>query len=144
MRGARILAGVFLLGFSLAANPPVHILDAKGAHGWIKYWGDGSVHVSGRGRLTIQNACNQRPEVKGTWGEMQTLADGAEYTHFEGSVDSVGLGMHFEMRGWDLAISAKGRGKAWFRGEGTAAVDSETPRPWQDDPEKWLKVDFRK
>jgi hypothetical protein len=139
------VAALALLAFSLClqSSSSTHTLEAKGGHGWIKFWGDGTAEISGRGTLTIWNQSNQQMEVKGTWGEMNPFPDGATYTHFEGSVRTVGLGIHFELRGWDLALSAKGvRGKAWFRGEGTAAVDGGASEPWTAHPDKWLKVKY--
>lgn len=143
MRFSRVFFVLLVLGFALSAASPPHRLEANGSHGWMKFWGDGTVDLSGRGTLTIQNASNQQLDVKGTWGEMEKLADGAQYTHFEGKVHSLGLGIHIELRGWDLALSTRGvRGTAWFRGGGTATLDGDPPQAWADHPDKWLKVKY--
>jgi len=127
-----------------AAAP--HTLKAKGAHGWAKFWarGSGSVRVSGKGSLTIENASNLQIKMDGTWGEMKKLPDGFKYTHFEGSAECIGIGAHIEMRGWNLELSAKGNGKAHFQGEGTAQVDDGPEEPWPGDMthQKWLKVHY--
>jgi hypothetical protein len=143
LKVSRVLVVLLMLGLSVAATSPPHTLEAKGSRGWIKFWGDGTVQVSGRGTLTVRNVSNQQIELKGTWEEVKKLADGAVYTHFEGSLHTVGLGVQVELRGWDLALSAKGvRGKVWFRGDGTATLDGSSPEAWPDDPDKWLKVTY--
>ncbi len=141
--GVFFLLAVALLPVSAAAP---HTLKAKGAHGWVKFWarGSGSVRVSGKGSLTIENASNQQIKLEGTWGEMKKLPDGASYTHFEGSVECIGIGAHIEMRGWNIELSAKGSGKAHFQGEGTAQVDDGPGQPWPGDMthQRWLKVHY--
>jgi hypothetical protein len=137
------VAAVFLLGLSLAAVSPPHVLEASGSHGWLKFWGDGTAMLSGRGTLTIQNASRQQIEMKGTWEKVDKLPDGATYWSFNGSVHTIGIGAHLELRGWDLSLQAKGPwGKAWFRGEGTVALDGAQAQPWVDHPDKWLKVKY--
>lgn len=142
---ARWLASVLAasLALSLLSAPTAQRLEAKGSRGWIKFWGDGTVEISGRGSLTIKDASRQTLEIKGKWGEMKKLADGAEYTDFEGKVHSVGMGIFMELRGWDLALSHRGvRGKAKFRGEGTVTLNDAPPQAWVDDPNEWLKLEY--
>ncbi len=137
-----LLAGAFA---SFAAAGP-HSLRAKGAHGWIKFWasGSGTVRVSGKGSLTVQNVSNLQVKMDGTWGEMQKHPDGATYTHFEGSMECIGIGAHIEIRGWNLELSAKGSGKARFQGEGTVQVDDGPEQAWPNGMthQGWLKVHF--
>lgn len=147
-RQAKRLAVALLLGAVLvpvAAAAP-HTIQAKGAHGWIKFWasGSGSVRVSLKGSLTIENASGLQIKVDGTWGEMKKHPDGVTYTHFEGSVECIGIGAHMEIRGWNLELSAKGNGKAHFQGEGTARVDDGPEQPWPGDMthQKWLKLHY--
>jgi hypothetical protein len=140
--GAALLA-LFLALAPLAAGQP-HRLEASCSRGWIKFWGAGKVHLEGKGSLLIKNASNLQVEVKGTWGQKTDLMDGSQYMHFEGTVDSIGPGAHFEIRGWNLGLSVHGRGRARFRGLGTYRLDDGPEIPWTDDPDKWTKADFRK
>ena len=148
MKRALCLGLILLLALSLlpvsAAGP--YAIKAKGAHGWIKFWarGSGSVRMSGKGSLTIQNAMNLQIKIDGTWGEMKKLTDGVTYTHFEGSVECIGIGAHMEFRGWNLELSAKGNGKAHFQGEGTVQVGDGPEQPWPGDMthQGWLKVHY--
>jgi len=126
----------------LAAGAP-HRLEARGDHGWMKFWGQGKVHLEGKGTLLVKNASNLQMDIRGTWGEKFDLMDGAEYRHFEGSVDCIGPGAHLEMRGWNLRLTVVGKGKAHFRGEGTVRLDDGPERPWTSHPDKWTKVKFR-
>lgn len=148
MRVAMKFAVALLLGAALIPLPAAapHTLQAKGAHGWIKFRasGSGSVRASGKGSLTIQNASGLQIKVEGTWGEMQKHPDGVTYTHFEGSVECIGIGADIEIRGWNLELSAKGNGKARFQGEGTTRVDDGPEQAWPGDMthQKWLKVSF--
>lgn len=123
-----------------------HTISAKGGHGWMKFWSDGpgKVRVAGKGSLTIQNLSRLDLKVDGTWGEKRDLPDGVAYTHFEGSVESVGIGAHIEIRGWNLELSAKGKGKAHFQGEGMVRVDDGAEKAWPGEmtPHGWLKVHF--
>jgi len=138
-----VIAVLAAFAISVGSVSPPHTIEAKGGHGWMKFWGDGTSEMSGRGTLTIWNRSNQQMEVKGTWAEMNAFPDGATYTHFEGSVRSLGLGIHVELRGWDLVLAARGvRGKAWFRGEGTAVIDGGLVQLWSSHPDKWLKVKY--
>ena len=101
MRGvaAFSLAVLLAAAFATMAGSGPHTLHAQGAHGWVKFWADGpgTVRVAGKGSLTVENASNQQMKVDGTWGEMRKLPDGAAYTHFEGSVECIGIGAHIEM-----------------------------------------------
>jgi hypothetical protein len=141
-RALALLTGL-LLGMALLAAVPVHTLEAKGSHGWIRFKGTGKVVISGRGTFIVKNRSNLMLTFHATWGERQTFADSVRYTHFKGSVESAGPAGILEMRGWDLALSVKGRGKAWFRGEGTYSLDGAPPKKWINDPSKWVKVKFK-
>jgi hypothetical protein len=151
----RILALALLALLALAFEPLAkdkhegpHVLTAKGAHGWIKFSssGPGTARIAGKGSLTIENASRQQLKVEGTWGEKSSLPDGVKYTHFEGSVEAVGIGVQMEMRGWNLELSAKGRGgKAKFQGEGTAKLDDGPEQPWpgaDNSTHSWLKYSY--
>ena len=141
-RSAATVLGLVLAVAVLAGGP--HVLEAKGSQGWMRYWGDGTVHLSGRGTLTVKNASNVQVTMDGKYGEVQNIADGAVYTHFEGSLTSIGMGGRFELRGWDLAMHCKGKGHAWFQGMGATSVDGGADQPWPSDQlhNKWLKVGF--
>lgn len=147
VRGLRAPGAVLLFAaLAVAALAGgAHVLSGKGPQGWIRYWGNGTVVLSGRGTLTVKNASNLTVTLDGTWGEKETLADGAVYTHFQGSVKAVGMGAHLEIRGWDLEISAKGNGKAWFQGIGTSTLDGGPAREWPHEQthQSWLKIHFR-
>lgn len=140
---ARAAVALIAVCLGVAAAAPPHELQADGSHGWIKFWGDGTVRVSGRGTITIMNASRSQFDVKGSWSEVDQHADGATYKKFEGSLSSIGIGTHVELRGWDLSLYHKGpRGKIWCRGEGTLVLDGSEPKAWVDHPEKWLKVKY--
>ncbi len=141
---ALVAAGALALAAAALAGGP-HVLKGKGSSGWIKYWGNGTVQLSGRGTLTIKNQSNVTLDVDGTWGETEKITDGVVYTHFKGTVKAVGLGAHVEIRGWDLEIYAKGQGKAHFQGVGTASLDGGPEEPWPQDQTHngWLKLNFR-
>lgn len=141
-RTAVLLLSTFLSLLPLAAGGP-HRLEATGSRGWMKFWGEGKVHLEGKGTLLVKNASNLQLDVRGRWGEKFDLMDGAEYRHFEGSVDSIGPGAHLEMRGWNLRLTVVGKGKAHFRGEGTVRLDGGPETPWTGHPDKWTKVKFR-
>lgn len=151
----RILALALLALLALAFEPFAkdkhegpHVLTAKGSHGWIKFSasGPGSARVAGKGSLTIENVSQQQLKVEGTWGEKSSLPDGVKYTHFEGSVEAVGIGVQMELRGWNLEFSAKGRGgKAKFQGEGTAKLDDGPEQLWpgaDNSTHSWLKISY--
>jgi hypothetical protein len=151
----RILVLALLALLALAFEPFAkdkhqgpHVITAKGSHGWIKFTasGPGSARVAGKGSLTIENASQQQLKVEGTWGEKASLPDGVRYTHFEGSVEAVGIGVQLELRGWNLEFSAKGRGgKAKFQGEGTAKLDDGPEQPWpgaDNSTHSWLKISY--
>ncbi len=140
-RTLAILTGT-VLGLALLAAVPVHRLEASGSHGWIRFRGTGKVVISGRGTFIVKNRSNLLLTIHGTWGKKKTYADSVTYTHFKGSVESMGPAGILEMRGWDLALSVKGRGKAWFRGEGTYSLDGAPAKPWVNDMTKWAKVKF--
>ena len=123
-----------------ASNPDVHTFEANLSRGFIRYWGNGDVHVEGKGTLTIKNLSVVDSDVKGTLGEQKKIADGVVYTHFEGSCDVKGRGAHVEIRGWNLKIKATGQGKAWIKGEGTWKFDDQSGE-WKSD--KWKKFTFR-
>lgn len=118
-------AGLLLALATLAGNPKIHEFEAKGSRGWIKYWGNAHVFLEGRGTLTIRNLSYMNIKNDGKWGEEKSLADGIEYTHFEGKVEIIGRGIHVELRGWDLSLKARGQGAAWLQGEGTYTLDDE-------------------
>lgn len=141
-RISAIIAGAFL-GMALLAAVPVHTLEAHGSHGWIRFKGTGKVVISGRGTFIVKNRSNLMLTFHAKWGEKKIYADTVKYTHFKGSVESVGPAGILEMRGWDLALSVRGRGKAWFRGEGTYSLDGAPPEKWINDPAKWAKVKFK-
>lgn len=144
MRPRRL--GTALLVVCLFVTPlaagRAHRFEASGPRGWIKFSGGGKVHLEGKGTLKIRNASNLRLEVRGTWGSMEPVLDGMDYYQFEGSVDSVGLGGRFEIRGWNLRLTVHGRGEARFRGEGLCRLDEGQAIPWTDHPERWTRVDF--
>jgi hypothetical protein len=142
----RASVAVLLAAAAVAALAgAAHVLEGKGTQGWIRYWGNGTVTLSGRGTLTVKNESNLEVTLDGTWGEKKGLADGVVYTHFEGTVKAVGLGAHLEIRGWDLEIHAKGYGKAWFQGMGSTTLDGGPPREWPHEQthQSWLKLSFR-
>ncbi len=151
----RIVALALIALFALTLAPLAkdrhqgpHLLTAKGTHGWIKFSqsGPGSVRVAGKGSLEITNASQQQLKVEGTWGEKTDLVDGVKYTHFEGSAEAVGIGVDIEIRGWNLELSAKGKGgKAKFQGEGTAKLDDGPEKPWpgaDNSTHSWLKISY--
>jgi hypothetical protein len=151
----RILALALLALLALAFEPFAkekhqgpHVLTAKGSHGWIKFSasGPGTTRVSGKGSLTIDNASLQQLKVEGTWGEKSSRPDGVKYTHFEGSVETVGIGVQIELRGWNLELYAKGGGgMAKFQGEGTAKLDDGPEQPWpgaDNSIHSWLKISY--
>ncbi len=147
MRPLRLLGAAAALAFSLGmvAGGSSHTLVAKGDSGWLKFWGHGTVDISGKGQLIVKNESNGQMTINGTWGEKQDITDSAIYTHFEGSVHSIGPGQHFEMRGWNLSLQVKGFGKAWFQGVGTTTLDGGPEQAWPKDEvhNGWLKVKFR-
>lgn len=134
-----------LLALGITAGSGPHDLVAQGDMGWMKVWGDGTIEMSGKGTLTVKNESNLQLEMNGTWESVKRIQDGAVYAHFEGSVRSVGLGAHIELRGWNLRLTMRGRGKAHFQGYGTAALDGGPARPWPNDQTHngWLKLSFR-
>ncbi len=146
MRRLALVAAALLATLALAASGQAHHLKGQGSQGWIRYWGNGTVHLSGRGTLTLKNLSNLQVEMKGEWKSERKIADGAVYTGFSGSVTAVGLGAHVEIRGWDLAIEAKGQGKAWFQGMGSVSLDGGAEQPWpvEQTAHAWLKLRFRR
>ena len=134
----RILALALLALLALAFEPFAkdkhegpHVLTAKGSHGWIKFSasGPGSARVAGKGSLTIENVSQQQLKVEGTWGEKSSLPDGVKYTHFEGSVEAVGIGVQMELRGWNLGVQRQGtgrQGQVSGRGNGQAGRRTRT------------------
>lgn len=123
----RVAAAGLLLALAVTAgNPKVHNLEAKGSRGWIKFWGNGEVWLEGRGSLLIKNLSKITLQNQGTWKTEDKKADGVQYFFYEGKVYLVGRGIHVEMRGWDLAITAKGQGEAHLQGDGTFTLDGET------------------
>jgi hypothetical protein len=147
--GHRLAAAVVLLtALLLAAGAyaeAYHNLSAHGSRGWIRFWGDGTVDLKGKGTLIVLNASNCTIKMDGTWDKVNRSMDGAEYSHFEGTVHCVGLGTHLEIRGWNLSIEAKGRGKAWFQGSGVTVLDGGQEQRWPDaeSGHSWLKIKFR-
>ncbi|MEW5765058.1 MAG: hypothetical protein ACOYXN_08600 [Acidobacteriota bacterium] len=144
MKARRLGTAALALALALVSlgAGPAHRFEASGSRGWIKFSGGGRIRLEGKGTLKIRNASNLQLEVQGTWGSLEPVLDGADYYHFQGSVDSVGLGGRFEIRGWDLRLTVHGRGKARFRGEGSCRLDEGQAIPWTDHPERWTKVDF--
>ena len=147
MRGRATMAAALAAAFlslGVAAGGP-HVLSARGTHGWIRYSGEGKVTLSGRGTLVVKNESNLQITLDGTWGHKEKVADGAIYTQFKGTLHSIGPGAHLEIRGWDLALDVKGRGKAWFQGHGTVVLDGAPAQAWPEDQTHngWLKLKFR-
>jgi hypothetical protein len=141
--GIALFAALLLAASAFAAG--FHQLSAHGSRGWIRFWGDGTADLRGKGTLTVLNASNCDIKIDGTWENINRSMDGAVYSHFEGSVHCVGLGAHLELRGWNLSIEAKGRGKAWFQGSGVTVLDEGKERSWPDaeSAHSWLKIKFR-
>lgn len=140
---------LFILLFVILCAAPFssghsHHLIAHGSHGWVRFWGLGKVHLSGRGTLTVKNASNLRLKIDGKHTEEKKLADGFEYRHFQGSVESIGPGAHLELRGWDIKLEINGFGKAYFHGKGSYTLDGNAPVKWPEKPGAWKKVRFRK
>jgi hypothetical protein len=126
MRPRWISCALLLIAMAtLAGNPKVYIFEAKGPRGWIKFWGNAEVELEGRGSLVIKNLSYMNVKNEGKWGEEKSLADGVQYSHFEGKVKIIGRGIHVELRGWDLSIVAKGQGEAHLQGEGTYSLNDE-------------------
>ncbi len=146
MKRKRLAIAVVVLLVCLAplAAGRAHLLIAHGSHGWIRFWGTGKVHLSGRGTLVIKNRSNLFLKIHGKWGKLKKTADGGNYYHFKGSVDSIGPGAHLEIRGWNLGIRVKGFGKAHFRGAGSYTLDGGEPVQWKDVPGRWTKISFRR
>jgi hypothetical protein len=140
---AALLAGLFALALTAGSGP--HDLAAQGDMGWMKVWGDGTIELSGKGTLTVKNESNLQVTINGTWESAKNISDGTIYNRFEGSLRSVGLGAHFELRGWNLRLAMRGRGKAHFQGYGTASLDGGEAIPWPADQthNRWLKLTFR-
>ena len=123
----RMAAASLLLALAVSAgNPAVHTFEAKGSRGCIKFWGNGEVRLEGRGSLLIKNLSRLTVKNEGAWKNEDKLADGVQYFFFEGKVALAGRGIHVELRGWDLSISAKGQGEAHLQGDGTYTLDGET------------------
>ncbi|MEJ2368538.1 MAG: hypothetical protein P8Z49_09395 [Acidobacteriota bacterium] len=140
----RVLVATFVVVSLLAfARPKPHSFSASGGHGWIRYWGTGKGVVSGEGTLTIRNISRMNMKMDGTWGEKQWVTDGGVYKHFKGKVTLAGLGIHVEIRGWNLSVKGEGFGKAHCQGEGTYQLDDEAPVQWKPHP-FWVKVKFRR
>ena len=141
-----ILSAFFIIALCVAplSSSNSHHLTAEGSPGWIRFWGNGTVTLSGKGTLIVKNMSNMRFEVKGEHVESNKIADGFEYRHFEGSVSAVGMGMHMELRGWNLKIDVEGSGKAHFSGKGTYSLDGKAPVKWAEKYGDWTKIRFRK
>ena len=141
--GGALAAALFALALTAGSGP--HDVVAQGDQGWIKVWGDGTIELSGKGTLTVKNESNLQMTMDGTWGDVKKIQDGAVYSHFEGTVRSIGLGAHLELRGWHLKLKMRGRGKAHFQGYGTTAVDGGPPEAWPNEQTHngWLKMKFR-
>lgn len=124
----RLAAAAMLLAAfaALAGNPAIHNLEAKGARGWIKFWGAGEVWLEGRGSLLIKNYSSMNIKNEGKWERVNDLMDGKQYYNFEGKLYLQGRGIHVELRGWDLGIQTKGQGEAHLQGEGTYTLDGES------------------
>jgi hypothetical protein len=144
-----VLFAAALVPFAKEKHQGPYVLKAKGSHGWIKFTGSGpgTARVAGKGALTIENISRQTVlKVDGTWGEKDDFPDGVRYTHFEGSVETSGIGVQLEMRGWNLELSAKGiGGMAKFQGEGTAQLDDGPEQPWpgaDNSTHSWLKISY--
>lgn len=142
------LLALALVPFAKDKHQGPCVLKAHGPRGWIKFSasGPGKVRVAGKGSLTLENVSQQQLKIDGTWGEKRSLPDGVVYTHFEGSVEAVGIGISLEMRGWNLEFESSGKGgKAKFQGEGTAQLDDGPVQAWpaaDDTTHGWLKITY--
>jgi len=135
-----VLALCLMAPFSMAKGPKHHF-EARGSSGVVRYWGNGTVHLEGRGTVKIRNLSKIRIDIDAEYGEVETITDGKIYHHFDGILTASGLGGHLEIRGWDIRLEADGFGKAWVKGrEGTWNLDGESGT-WPE--KKWKKIKFR-
>jgi len=142
IRIAAIAVLVLFLSLGAITESRAHHFEASAPAGELRFWGDGTCIVEGRGTLFIRNLNNLRVEIEAEYGEVETITDGNIYHHFEGTMTVRGKGGHVEIRGWDLKMSVTGKGKAWVRGEvGNWTLDGEgggfPPK------KKWKKIYFR-
>ncbi len=140
-----ILLSTLLLLFTLLviSGARAHTYEASAEAGEIRFWGDGTVNIEGKGTLTVKNLNNLRIEVDAEHGEVEKIVDGRIYHHFEGKFTSIGKGGHLEIRGWNIKLHARGRGKGWVRGETAVwSLDEESGKA-PANKEKWKKLKFR-